>query len=140
MSNMEAIARFDTTIAAMCLRRSQLHTQLTTQLLCLYEILAAHTQSGSLFQFLGATVTSFPTSSCALIIEELQKFGAILVGTSAGTGEPIAEQSSLTCNVPDVPQVSAITLSPATISLNDVVPELIAIIERAVQGEGKGYC
>jgi hypothetical protein len=30
MRNMEAIARFDTTIAAMCLRRSQLHTQVTT--------------------------------------------------------------------------------------------------------------
>jgi hypothetical protein len=40
----------------------------------MYEHVAAHTQSGSLFQFLGATAMSFPTSSGALFIEKCKKW------------------------------------------------------------------
>ena len=48
MRSMEAISRLDATISAMCPRRAQLQTQVLSEQLCMYEVLAAHTREGSL--------------------------------------------------------------------------------------------
>ena len=44
---MESISRLDLTISAMCQRRASLHGQLVLSQLCMCEILASHTQAGS---------------------------------------------------------------------------------------------
>ena len=45
---MEGISRLDLTISAMCQRRASLHTQVVVAQLCMYAILAAHSQAGSI--------------------------------------------------------------------------------------------
>ena len=48
LNAMQEISKLDATISAMCLRRSQIHSQVVTEQLCMYECLSAHTMSGSL--------------------------------------------------------------------------------------------
>ena len=50
MRSMEAIARWDANIGAMCMRRAQLHNQMLSQQLYLYESLATATWQSSVFE------------------------------------------------------------------------------------------
>ena len=48
LNTMQDVSKLDSTISAMCQRRSQLQSQVVTEQVCMYECLAAHTASGSL--------------------------------------------------------------------------------------------
>lgn len=141
LRDMEAIARWDTTIAAMCLRRTQLHSQLMSQLLCMYEILASHTATGSLsMQGSGPQQTVFTTEA---------DVGAERDAPAASCStEPPTHAVRLVCPrdeahsvteartdlfVVDAALPGTVEAIPSPIDFAEIVPDLMARLERGIR-------